>query len=204
MRFVDTVPGADQGRLTQADVTFNTLGADFITVTGSEGIDLVYGSDGPDVLNGGGGADVLRGGLGDDVLSVADAGFEAVVGGGGADILRLEAGGETLDLSARGDDVLASLEELDITGSGDNVLVLEAADVLAATEGTNTRPDDPAVQAENTLVVTGDAGDGLDIDLAAFADTGLDTTVGGRGSYSVYEDEASGAKLVVADEITVS
>ncbi len=63
--------------------------------------------------------------------------------------------------------------------------------------------DNAALHAENTLVVTGNAGDTLDLDLDQFTDTGVDTSVGGRAGYSVYENAATSAQVVVANEVTV-
>jgi ELWxxDGT repeat protein len=68
------------------------------TLTGGEGIDVLYGFAGDDVLNGGGGNDVLDGGQGDDTLT----------GGGGADTFIFHAGdgNDTITDFTSGSDVI--------------------------------------------------------------------------------------------------
>ncbi len=178
----------------------NTGGSGDDTLGGGLGDDVMVGNDGDDIIVGGGGDDHLYGDAGDDLLVVVGADFARVDGGEGNDTLAFDG---DLDLTAFANHRIQGIEQIDITGTGDNTLVLDLDDVLAATDGVNAAPDDTAFQRENTLVVTGDAGDTLDLDLDQFADTGTDTSVGGRPGYSVYENADTSAQVVVANEVAV-
>lgn len=147
--------------------TSNTLGGAFVlfgrdtaggaqvgggganSLGGSGAADRLIGGLGADTLAGGGGADVLAGGAGDDRLIVKDFGFTRVDGGAGIDALALDGAGLTLDLGTISAVRLQGIEAIDLTGSGNNTLVLTA--------GALQHLSDSAA----TLVVLGDAGDML-------------------------------------------
>ncbi|MCA9141742.1 MAG: FG-GAP repeat protein [Planctomycetaceae bacterium] len=93
-------------------------------LTGTTGADALIGAQGNDLLHGAGGPDVLRGGQGNDILGVSDLTFRQVAGGRGVDTLRLEAAGLTLDLSAIPNNRITGIEQIDITGTGNNTLVI--------------------------------------------------------------------------------
>lgn len=93
-------------------------------LTGTSGANAIIGGQGNDILHGAGGADVLRGGQGDDVIGVTDLTFRQVAGGRGHDTLRLEGGGLALDLTAIPNTRITGIEEIDITGTGDNSLTI--------------------------------------------------------------------------------
>ncbi|MGB7326059.1 MAG: Ig-like domain-containing protein, partial [Rubripirellula sp.] len=145
-----------------AGESYLVLGGDFrstATHTGTSQADLLSGDTSPNVmiggrgddeLLGGGGRDVLRGGEGDDVLAIADLTFARLVGGNGFDTLRLDASNTTLDLTTLPDNRIVGIEQIDISGIGDNALVLDRLEVLNIS---NT---------SNTLVVRKDPGDTLD------------------------------------------
>ena len=77
--------------------------------------------------------------------------FARVDGGSGDDTLALDGNGITLDLTAIADNRLRGIESIDITGSGDNTLIVDVLEVLNLSD------------TSNTLTVTGNAGDFVDI-----------------------------------------
>ena len=102
----------------------------------------MVGGRGNDVLIGNGGADVLIGGQGDDVLAFSTLDFRRIYGGTGKDTLRFAGSDLGLKLS---DPRLDVFETVDLTGTGNNLLVVKKADVLRA--------------FNDTIVVRGNAGD---------------------------------------------
>ena len=117
------------------------------TINGTSAANIINGADGNDTLIGLGGADVLIGGRGDDVMVVSDTTFRRIVGGNGQDRLQLNGAGLTLDLNARADNRILGVESIDITGTGNNTLVLNRNDVLNISD------------KGNALLVRGNAGD---------------------------------------------
>ncbi|MEO5363811.1 MAG: FG-GAP-like repeat-containing protein [Magnetococcus sp. DMHC-8] len=134
------------------------------------GAEHYIGGGGDDLLFDGGGADTFHGGAGNDTISVSDTAFQLVDGGGGTDTLSLLGAGHTLNLAAL-QGHLASIEIVDLTGSGSNILVLTALDVLNMSDTTNT------------LTVNGDAGDLLS--MGSGWTTGSDVTISSI-TYHVY------------------
>jgi hypothetical protein len=104
------------------------------TLTGTASADQLIGGIGDDTLTGNGGADVLRGGAGNDRLVVADTGFLSVHGGRGTDTLALSGSGRTLDLTTTPMPRIASIEVIDLNGTGANSLVIDRLAVLDMTE----------------------------------------------------------------------
>ena len=199
----DMVLGTD---FSDSGLTLTTLqasaghagGAGDDTLRGGLGDDVIIGNDGDDIIVGGGGADHLYGDAGDDLLVVGGTDFARIDGGTGNDTLAFDG---DLDLGLIRGDQIEGIEEIDITGSGDNLLTLDAEDVRAITDGVNTKADDAELHAENSLVITGNAGDTVDLD--QFSDTGIDTSVGGRAGYSVYASTDGSAQVIVANEVAV-
>jgi|GEM_PF-2147428 len=141
--------------------------ADADVITGTAGDETLVGGAGDDEIISGGGADIIAGGAGDDIIALAAGNFRRLDGGAGNDVLRLEGGGFSLDLSNYFDVVFTDIEEVDLTGAGDNALFIDTHQLLALSS------------TSNTLRVRGDAGDQLVADLAGagFVDQGSDGTV---------------------------
>jgi len=140
-----------------------TLGSGFenLTLIGAANIDgggntlanTLTGNDGDNQLVGGGGADALYGGAGTDVLTVADLAYASVDGGTGFDTLAIAGAGLTLDLTQIAAGRIASIEAIDLAGSGANALRLDLQSVLDLSE---VRTDGTAF-----LHVSGDADDSV-------------------------------------------
>jgi hypothetical protein len=139
--------GFDSGAVThRGDASANTL-------IGDAGANVIVAGQAGDTLLGNGGADVLRGGQGDDVLAIGNIAFKRINGGLGTDTLRLDGAGLVLNLPLISGLKLASIEQIDLTGSGANRLTLSAL---------NTRDVLNLSPTSNTLTVFGDAGDFVD------------------------------------------
>jgi Ca2+-binding RTX toxin-like protein len=121
------------------------------SLTGNGGNDALNGGAGNDTLVGGAGADNQQGGLGDDLFQLTTlvefAAGELIDGGAGSDTLQLGGAAQTLNLTLIANNRITGIEVLDITGSDNNTLSLNLADVLDLSFTTNT------------LRVDGDAGD---------------------------------------------
>ncbi|WP_342449561.1 VCBS domain-containing protein [Falsiroseomonas frigidaquae] len=167
--------------------------ADPVTTVGTAAAEMLIGGIGDDTLTGGGGLDVLRGGAGDDLLIAADSGFRVVEGGNGTDTLALSGNGITLDLTTVPAPRIASVEAIDLTGSGNNTLVLDRLAVLGLTE---QRVDGVAI-----LTVDGDAGDTLELTEAIWASAGT-VDIGGV-TYTRLVSTDGSAEIRVAAAVTV-
>ena len=127
------------------------------SLTGTTAADRLFGGQGNDTLTGAGGADVLNGGSGDDTINVSDLNFQAIRGGLGTDALELDTTGQTLDLTdteVRGK--VRGIEQIDITGSGNNQLNIGSKDVVQIADGSNMRV---VGNAGDSLQLTGATGD---------------------------------------------
>ena len=155
-------------------------------VLGDEGIDVVATGAGADRIVTGGGGDVVYAGPGDDVIEISDAAFARIDGGTGNDVVALVGNDVTLDLSAFGARAFTNIETIDLTGRGDNTLVLEVRDIVHASS------------SSNVLVVDGDAGDEVAADLSG---AGFSSRPGPVG----YTDFTTGiVTLRVADAVDSS
>src|SRR5262249_48367956 len=145
------------------------------------------GGQGDDTLAGGGGADAFHGASGDDTIGVSSLDFRLVDGGTGTDTLRLDGAGLHLDLTTLADNRTRGIEQIDLTGSGDNSLTLSVHDVLDISG------------ESNQLTVAGNAGDSVHI--GAAWTPGGPTSVGGH----VFQVSTPGqAPLLVAPEVTAT
>ena len=169
-----------------------TTGNDSLTGTAAD--EILIGGQGDDTIDGGGGDDVIIGGSGDDTI-IYDAATDTlkVDGGTGTDILTVAGSGVIVDLTAINDGVFEGFERIDLTGSGNNTLVLKVADLYAITDDLNA---DAA--SATTLIVDGNAGDVVD---AAAGWTLVDNArVIGLNTYTEYSQDA--ATLLVDNTIT--
>ena len=173
------------------DITGNvtalgTAGDD--TLTGSAGVDVMIGGVGDDVLIGNGGADVLRGGAGDDDFQIADTTFARIAGGLGVDAIEIQGSGVALDLTAIGDTRISGVEEIDLTGTGNNSVTLSVNEVNAASDNA-------------TMTIIGDAGDAVvTTDVWEFFGA---INVGGE-TFQGYESQTRETTLLVDLDIDVS
>lgn len=186
----DTFNAAD----TTNKVTLYGQGGDDQLI-GGIGDDLLKGGDGNDTLVGGSGSNKLYGGAGDDLFVAQDTGFGRIYGDAGFDTLRFDGANQAFDLTTLASNRLNALEAFDISGSGANTLVLDAATVLSATQGINEKTG-----TANSLIIDGDAGDTVTTD-TGWVDAGS-ATIDGTG-YSVYESAAGGAQIYVDSNVTV-
>ena len=173
-----------------------TSGSGTDTLNGGSGNDTLNAGDGNDILRGGGGQDTLvgaggndrlYGGAGDDVLTYDAADTITVDGGTGSDTLQVSAAGITVDLLSMDSTLITNMEVIDLTGSGNNTLNLDATTLLAHSENATLRIDGNS----GDVVTTADGG-------WSYAIT---TSING-GSYREYHKDT--VTLQVASDITVT
>jgi len=140
------------------------------TLTGNSGNNILNGGAGNDTLDGGAGndtliggleSDTLLGGLGDDTLTYNSADIK-IDGGLGTDILKISGAGIVLDLSLLTAGKISGIEKLNLTGNGNNSLLVNQDSLLnlTGTDGHN-------------LYVTGNAGDKVTVTGAIWTDAGI-------------------------------
>lgn len=180
---VDLANGTGTGGYAEGD-TYSQANISSISVFGSHHNDVLegglvdaslYGLKGDDTLKGGSGTDILEGGEGNDLLKYGAG--DTIRGGDGYDMLLLDT---DLVLST---ETIETIEEIDMSGNGNETLTLTAADVLAVTD------------SENDLVISGDAGDSVSSTGQSWvqgADTYIENDV-----YNVY---TSGSATLFIDE----
>ena len=121
------------------------------SLDGGTGNDSLSGGAGSDVLVGGAGVDQQRGEAGRDILTF-DASDTLMNGGAGFDILRLAGASQTLNLVTLAAGKLVDIEAIDISGTGNNTLVLDAASLPAlSSTGDRLRVDGNAGDTVTTL-----------------------------------------------------
>jgi len=182
---------------TDEATTIGTAGADSLAGLDAPGLtadDRLIGGRGNDTLQGGLGSDTLVGGAGNDVLRVRALDALFVRGGSGTDTLALDLAGATLDLRAVPNPFIRSIETIDITGIGDNRLVLTKNEVLNLSDSTNT------------LTVLRDAGDTVVLSGAGWRDAGTTggfrRLVNGEAVLRLQELGVPGGPTTGADNLT--
>jgi Ca2+-binding RTX toxin-like protein len=165
-----------------------------LDTTGTSAAEILQGGAGADTLSGGGGADVLRGAAGDDRLEVADTAFRRIEGGTGTDTLVLGGSGRQLDLTRTPGPAIHSVERIDITGSGNNTLVLDHEAVLRLSE--------QRAGGIATLRVDGNAGDRVFVNDTQWLNAGTITEAG--VTYNRLLSTTAGAELRVASAVTLT
>jgi hypothetical protein len=179
------------GDFTGSVVFAGTSDAD--TLTGTAAAENFVGGQGDDTLVDGGGADAFQGGEGDDTIAVTSLDFFRAGGGNGTDTLRLDGAGLALDLTTLADNRTRSIEQIDITGTGDNSLTLSVLDVLNISDDSNE------------LLVAGDAGDMANIgagwtQAASGGSNGDGTSTIAGQTYQIYA--AGQATLLVDTDVS--
>jgi serralysin len=129
-------------------------------LNGGDNDDKLLGNAGNDTLDGGAGSDALWGGAGDDTL-IYDAADSKIDGGAGSDVLKIDGAEITLDLSQLKVGTIAGIERLDLSGTGDNALLVNTASLLNLTGA-----------AGRDLFVTGDVGDSIIVAETMWKDMG--------------------------------
>lgn len=181
---------------------------------GSAVADTFVGGAGTDTIFGDGGADVLRAGAGNDTVHIGDATFVRLDGGTGQD--RLVANSFTLDLTATANSAIFGFETIDLSGGGNNTLIMAVDDVLDFSDLANadlSASGFGGTLSHNSVVVFGTAGDQLELaapgagevgDGGAWAIAGT-TSIGGQ-AYDVANFTLSGtviASVAVHDDVTL-
>ncbi|MBU4154396.1 MAG: integrin alpha, partial [Proteobacteria bacterium] len=164
-----------------------------VSQTGTGAADNFTGNAGGDMFTGIGANDVVRSGAGDDAISIDVLGFARIDGGRGTDTLALSGSGMSLDLTGPGSAGVSSVEIIDLTGTGNNTVIL---DRLAVVNLTEERAGGVA-----TVTIRGNAGDTVNLGDATggFVQTG--TVVDSAITFNVF---ASGNAVVrVQHDVTV-
>ena len=102
------------------------------TIAGNADGNELFGNDGNDIIIGRGGADYLDGGAGDDRIIVPDL-LASIDGGSDNDTLALS-DGVSLDLTDPQAPAIVSIERIDLSEPGDQMLTIDETAVLELTE----------------------------------------------------------------------
>lgn len=181
-----------------------------VTMAGTSAAEILRGGAGDDTLDGRGGADIFRGGAGDDTIRIGDADVLQIRAGRGMnDHVVFDGAGIVLDGRDLGSSQLSGIEAFDLTGTGDNTLILTAFDVFQLSPNRNGAFSGGL--SGNTLVVEGNGGDTLrliDSSEATWtlvdADVGLDGKAGGDFDiYQLMDGAEVRASVAVSAEISL-
>ncbi len=197
--FDDLIVGASRGDDggNDAGEAYVILGGAFgsgstpVSITGTAGAEMLIGGVSDDNLTGGGGADVMRGGAGDDMLGVSDSSFFDIDGGNGYDTLRVDGSNLTFDFSVIHSPKMSSIEAIDLTGTGDNHLILDLLDLFQMSDDTSG--------GVTRLAVWGDAGDTVSTLDTGWSSAG--TTVIGENTFSIFQKEQT--QLIIHADIFI-
>ena len=152
------------------------------TLIGTSSDEIFVAGVGNDTLIGHGGMDVLNAGAGNDTIIINAGNIAAlertginnrarVDGGGNIDTLKLDGSNLTLNLTNISNTRIQDIEEINISGSGNNTLILNLNDVLDASTSTNI------------LKVLGNSGDSVNaLGFAKISGTEIESSI----TYDVY------------------
>jgi len=125
--FLDVADGVNMQSTPATQDTTAIIGGSAMTITGSNGADLLLGFGGADTITGGGGVDDLDGGAGDDILSGGD-GIDTITGGAGNDTMTGGAGADIFEIGvAASSTVMSASSDASVVGN-----VFAASAVIAA------------------------------------------------------------------------
>jgi VCBS repeat-containing protein len=161
-----------------------------IARTGTAAANNFTGNAGNDTFTNIAAGDVVRGGAGNDSIAITATNFADIDGGRGTDTLALAGTGLNLDLIKNPRPRLDSIEVIDLTGTGNNSVIL---DELAVIELTEERRG-----GEATIIINGDAGDVV----KTLRFTANGTQVIDGTTYNLYE--SGNANILVAPSVTVA
>jgi VCBS repeat-containing protein len=191
--FADVGSAADAG---QSYVIFGGNTGTEVTASvrkaGTSGTDLFTGKAGDDSFTKIGAGDVVRSGAGDDRIGVKATSFADIRGGHGFDTLGLDGAGLTLDLTTKPGPKLDSIEAIDLTGTGNNRLIVDAQSIV--------RLSDARSDGKTTLIVMGNDGD--EIDAIDFVLAGSEVVDG--VTYNVFEQGNARLLAEVGVAVTVN
>jgi VCBS repeat-containing protein len=128
-----------------------------------------------------------------DRFSVANSSFVSVDGGSGFDTLALDGANLVLDFTKISQTAVKSIEAIDITGSGNNMLQIAAADVLDMSSNVS--------DGVTTLTVNADTGDTVSLTGTGWTNAG--TTSSGGVDYTVYNNASQHVAVLVDDHANV-
>ena len=180
------------------------------TITGGHGNEIIYGGAGDDTLRGGAGTNVLHGGAGNDTLyndsasdtlygddgddafilaghgdaTIDDSGFTAIHGGTGLDTISISGSGITLDLNSINTTQLSGIETFNITGNGNNHIILAGAMLEHLSD-----PISLAVSGQAQIRIVGNTGDTFELQDSGWAYVGRVANNGSadtNGPWQVY------------------
>ena len=169
----------------------NSLAGDDVIHSGN-GADVVYAGEGNDTIYTEGGADTIYAGAGNDNIIVDNLDFALIDGGLGFDTLTLAGANMELDFtSITAGSKIKSIEEIDLTGNGNNTLKLSFDDVFA-------------INDSKELYVKGNNGDV--VDLTSTQPINPTTQEINGTTYNVYEYNAENeyAKILVEQTVTIN
>jgi Ca2+-binding RTX toxin-like protein len=196
------------------------------TLTGTAAAETLVANAGNDTLIGNGGADVLYGGGGDDTFvldgsniaalatGVASNRFARIDGGSGIDTIALTGGNLSLSLigianqggsTPGSQSQIESIERIDLTGSGNNMLTLSLRDVLDIA-GMNLFNDASgwtglgATVQKHQIIIDGNSGD--EVQLAGFWTTSASTVSNNGHTYAVHDANGAAAQVLIDASVT--
>lgn len=171
-------------------------GADNDSLRGGGGDDILKGGGGNDELHGGGGSDEMKGGKGDDSIRF-DPNDQGVINGGkGVDTLNFVSADQFLDLREFDANQYRSLEQIDLTGAGNNTLQFELGDAEDLANELNAFINNGTEQ----VLISGNAGDEV-ISSGQGWTQGSDVQIGSE-FYSSYTHADNDVQLLIDTDIT--